>query len=102
MTLDAVFPDAGNPLFFSEQLAEGLSPWSTAQVWLGWTLEPNHHEDVSGYMATKLEALARHRSQVEGDLLGYFEEWLPKEAAEAGERIGVEHAESFRVLMVED
>jgi LmbE family N-acetylglucosaminyl deacetylase len=102
VTLDAVFPDAGNPLFFSEQLAEGLSPWSTAQVWLGWTLEPNHHEDVSGYMATKLEALARHRSQVEGDLLGYFEEWLPKEAAEAGERIGVEHAESFRVLMVED
>lgn len=102
VTLDAVFPDAGNPLFFSDQLAEGLSPWSTAQVWLGWTLEPNHYEDVSGYMETKLEALARHRSQVEGDLLGYFEEWLPKEAAEAGERIGVEHAESFRVLTVED
>jgi hypothetical protein len=31
-------------------------------------------------------------------LLGFFGEWVPKEAAEAGAAIGVEHAESFRVL----
>ncbi|MEX0989251.1 MAG: PIG-L deacetylase family protein [Actinomycetota bacterium] len=102
VTLDAVFPDAGNPLFSSEQLGAGLAPWSASQVWLAWTLEPNHDEDVTGYMATKVEALARHRSQVEGDLLGYFEEWLPKDAAAAGSRIDVEHAESFHVLTLED
>jgi LmbE family N-acetylglucosaminyl deacetylase len=101
-TLDAVFPAAGNPHFFSEQLTEGLAPWNVPQVWLGWTLEPNHHEDVSDWMATKLEALGRHRSQVEGDLLGYFEEWLPREAEEAGRTIGVRHAESFRVLRLQD
>ena len=38
------------------------------------------------------------RSQVEGDLLGFFEEWIPKEAEEAGRAIGVSHAESFRRL----
>ncbi len=101
VTLDAVFPAAGNPHFFAEQLGEGLSAWSVPEVWMGWTLEPNHHEDVSGYMERKLAALALHRSQVEGDMLGFFQEWLPKEGEEAGRRIGVEHAESFRVLRLE-
>lgn len=101
-TLDAVFPGAGNPHFFSEQLEEGLEPWSVLEVWLAWTLEPNHYEDIEGSMETKLEALGRHRSQVEGDLLGYFEEWLPKEAEEDGRRIGARYAEAFRVLTLED
>lgn len=98
IALDAVFPGAGNPHYFAEHLAEGLSAHDVTDVWLGWALEPNHHEDVTGFMDAKLRALAEHRSQVEGDMLGYFEEWLPKEAEEAGARIGVEHAESFRVL----
>jgi LmbE family N-acetylglucosaminyl deacetylase len=101
-TLDAIFPGAGNPHFFTEQLVDGLEPWSVSDVWLAWTLEPNHYEDVTGHMRTKLDALGRHRSQVEGDMLGYFEEWLPKDAEEAGRGIGVEHAESFRVLALED
>jgi LmbE family N-acetylglucosaminyl deacetylase len=99
--LDAVFPGAGNPHFFTEQLAEGLSVWSVPEVWLGWTLEPNHHQDVTGYMEVKLDALAAHRSQVEGDMLGFFREWLPKEAEESGAKIGVQHAEAFRVLSLE-
>jgi LmbE family N-acetylglucosaminyl deacetylase len=96
--LDAVFPAAGNPLFFSELLDEGLEAHSVPEVWLGWALEPNHVQDVSGFMDAKLKALALHASQVEGDMLGFFEDWLPKEAAESGAKIGVEHAESFRVL----
>src|SRR5439155_5617269 len=97
-TLDAVFPGAGNPHFFAELLAEGLEPWKVPSLWLGWSNEPNHSEDVSGYMETKLAALFEHRSQVEGDMLGFFKEWLPNEAAENGKKIGVEHAEAFRVL----
>jgi LmbE family N-acetylglucosaminyl deacetylase len=102
VTLDAVFPGAGNPHFFADQLAEGLETWDVPQVWLAWTLEPSHREDVSGFMDTKLAALAKHSSQVDGGMLGFFEEWLVKEAAEEGERIGVEHAESFRVLKLQD
>lgn len=98
VALDAVFPGAGNPHFFAEHLAEGLEPWSVTDVWLGWSLEPNHFEDVSGHLDTKLRALGLHRSQVEGDMLGYFEEWIPREAEEEGRRIGVRHAEAFRVL----
>ena len=98
IALDAVFPGAGNPHFFPEQVAGGLDPHQVTDVWLAWTREPNHHEDVTGHLATKLAALAEHASQVAGDMLGYFEEWIPQEAEEAGSRIGVRHAESFRRL----
>lgn len=99
--LDAVFPGAGNPLFFAEQLVdplEPLEPWKVPEVWLGWTLEPNHYQDLTGHMDTKLAALAEHRSQVEGNMLGFFDQWLPAEAEENGRKIGVRHAEAFRVL----
>ncbi|HEX9123586.1 MAG TPA: hypothetical protein VF984_09550 [Actinomycetota bacterium] len=96
--LDSVFPGAGNPHYFAEHLAEGLPTHDVVDVWLGWTLEPNHHEDVTGFMDAKLRALAEHRSQLESDGIRFFEDWLPKEAEEAGAKIGVTHAESFRVL----
>lgn len=99
--LDALFPAAGNPLFFSEQLGEGLEPWNVPEVWLSWTTDPNHHQDVTGFLETKMAALAAHRSQVEGDMLGFFDQWLPLEAEEAGRKIGVKHAESFRVLRLD-
>jgi LmbE family N-acetylglucosaminyl deacetylase len=101
-TLDAVFPGAGNALFFGELLAEGLEPWNAPQVYLAWTNEPNLHEDVTGFLDTKLRALAEHKSQLEDDTLAFFEKWLTKEASEAGAKIGVEHAESFRVLDLRD
>ncbi len=98
IALDSLFPGAGNPHFFDEHLGEGLGVWSVTDAWLGWTLEPNHHEDITGFLPAKLAALSEHRSQVAGEGIWFFEEWLPHEAAEAGQRIGVEHAESFRVL----
>ncbi len=98
VALDAVYPGAGNPHYFAEHLAEGLGPWSVRDVRLAWTNEPNFHEDVTGFVDSKVAALLAHRSQLEGEGVRFFEEWLPKEAAEAGARIGVEHAEAFRVL----
>jgi LmbE family N-acetylglucosaminyl deacetylase len=98
IALDAVYPGAGNPHYFAEHLAEGLVPWDVHDVRLGWTLEPNHHEDVTGFIRTKLDALFAHRSQLEAEGIRFFEDWLPKEASEAGATIGVEYAESFRVL----
>ncbi|MFN2591003.1 MAG: PIG-L deacetylase family protein [Actinomycetota bacterium] len=101
ITLDAVFPGAGNPHFFSEHLSEGLAVWSVPEVRLAWTVEPNLYEDITGFLDRKLEALREHRSQVEGDMLGFFEDWLPVEAEENGRRIGAEHAEAFRQLQLD-
>jgi LmbE family N-acetylglucosaminyl deacetylase len=95
--LDAAFPGAGNPHFFGDHLEEGLVPHDVTNVWLAWTLEPNHHEDVTGYLEVKLGALAEHASQL-ADGIRFFEDELGSEAEAAGRRIGVRHAESFRVL----
>ena len=95
---DAVFPGAGNPLFFAEQLEEGLEAWDVPHVWLGWSTDPNHREDITGYIDRKIEALGAHRSQLDADMLRFFEEWLPTEAEESGRMIGVKHAEPFRAL----
>ena len=97
IALDAVFPGAGNPHYFSEHLEEGLDVSEVHDIWLGWTNESNHIEDVSGYFETKIAAFAKHESQLtEG--IAFFEEFLAKEAVELGEKIGASHAEDFRVL----
>jgi LmbE family N-acetylglucosaminyl deacetylase len=97
IALDAAFPGAGNPHFYAEHLDEGLEIAPITDIWLGWTNEPNHHEDVSGQFRTKVDALAAHASQLtEG--IAFFETFLQEDARSSGEKIGVEFAESFRLL----
>jgi LmbE family N-acetylglucosaminyl deacetylase len=97
IALDSCFPGSGNPHFFSEHLGEGLETQDVHDVWLGWSNEPNRTEDVSGFFDAKIAALAKHDSQLtEG--IRFFDEFLRKEAVESGAKIGVEHAEEFRVL----
>jgi LmbE family N-acetylglucosaminyl deacetylase len=97
VALDASFPGSGNPHFFAEHLHEGLEPQDVVDVWLSWTTEPNHHEDITGFLQRKVDALAEHESQL-SEGIRFFEEFLEKDAVEAGAKIGVEHAEPFRVL----
>ena len=97
IALDSCFPGSGNPHFFSEQLGEGLRTQDVFDVWLGWSNEPNRTEDVSGFFDAKVQALARHASQLtEG--IRFWDEAMRKEAEASGEKIGVELAEEFRVL----
>lgn len=97
LALDAVWPEAGNPHFFPEQLAEGFAPHDVVDLWLGWTAEPNHREDVTDWFRTKVAALGEHRSQL-AEGIRYFERELGREAEAAGAAIGVRYAEAFRVL----
>ena len=65
VVLDAVFPAAGNPLYFPELLhAEGLDPHTPREVWISGTLDPNIHLDVTDLWETKLQALYEHSSQI--------------------------------------
>jgi LmbE family N-acetylglucosaminyl deacetylase len=97
IALDSCFPGSGNPHFFNEQLGEGLRTQDVFDVWLGWSKEPNRTEDVSGFFDAKIQALARHASQLtEG--IRFWDEAMRKEAKASGEKIDVELAEEFRVL----
>jgi LmbE family N-acetylglucosaminyl deacetylase len=97
IALDSAFPGSGNPHFFSEHLEEGLEAQDVYDVWLGWSNEPNRTHDITGFLQKKIDALAAHASQLE-EGIRFFDEFLTKDAVEAGAKLGVEHAEEFRVL----
>ncbi len=78
VVLDAVFPAAGNPLFFPELMKEdGLQPHTPKEVWIAGTLEPNIRADVTELWHTKLEALFEHRSQI-GELEAFKQRMLSR------------------------
>jgi LmbE family N-acetylglucosaminyl deacetylase len=97
VALDSAFPGAGNPHFFSEHLGQGLEVQDVQDVWLGWTNEPSHTEDVSETFQAKIDALAEHASQL-AEGIAFFEGFLSEDAVRAGEEIGVSYAEQFRIL----
>lgn len=65
IAIDAVFPAAGNPLFFTELITEEkLYPHGVKEVWLTLPKEPNLVVDVTETWNQKIAALLKHRSQV--------------------------------------
>jgi LmbE family N-acetylglucosaminyl deacetylase len=67
IVLDAVFPAAGNPLYFAELLKEeGLQPWIPREVWVSIPAAANVNVtlDVTDMWETKITALKEHKSQI--------------------------------------
>jgi LmbE family N-acetylglucosaminyl deacetylase len=94
-TLDAVFPAAGNRMYFPELLGEGFEPHSPKEVWLTGSNEPNMWVDVTDTIDLKIAALKEHKSQIK-DM-----EEMDKRMRERLRRTDVDremYAESFRVI----
>lgn len=64
VTIDAVFPAAGNKTYFPELLDEGLEPHMPKEVWCSLTSQPNTIMNVTGTWPIKLEALLQHKTQI--------------------------------------
>lgn len=63
-TLDAIFPAAGNPMYFPELLHEGLKPHRVREVYLSTTEHANHWVDITDVFSVKMTALRCHMSQI--------------------------------------
>ena len=63
-TVEAVYPAAGNPLFFPELLEQNLQPHSVKEVWLSLPETANIFLDVTDQWDKKIDALSCHKSQV--------------------------------------
>jgi LmbE family N-acetylglucosaminyl deacetylase len=96
-TLDAVAPAAGNPHYFSEQIASGLAVHRVRNVYLSGTLEPNCWIEITDTLERKIEALFCHASQL-AEAGDWFREFLRERAEEAGATAGMKYAEPFRKL----
>jgi LmbE family N-acetylglucosaminyl deacetylase len=65
ITLDAVFPAAGNVYYFPELITEeNLLPHTPEEVWLSTPLQANVVLDVTEFWPQKLAALKMHVSQI--------------------------------------
>lgn len=92
--LYAVFPSAESRPIFPELLDEGLEPHHVEELYLVLTEKPNIAVDITATHDRKIEALLMHRSQVgeeAADFVNQFDKY-------AGEQVGVEFAEMFRVM----
>jgi LmbE family N-acetylglucosaminyl deacetylase len=99
--LRAVYPDAGNRFafpFLVEQ--EGLAPWTTPEIWLLNSPQPNHYVDITPTFGRKVEAVRQHASQVAdpAGLAGRLRGRLAANTAAAGLPEG-RLAEAFQVVL---
>jgi LmbE family N-acetylglucosaminyl deacetylase len=92
--LDAVAA-ARDPMYFPEQIREGLAAQRVHNVYFFATDEPNYYVDITATIERKLEALRAHGSQFKGRNI---EEFIKARARTAGASIGVEFAEAFHYL----
>lgn len=99
-TLYATFPSAETRPIFPELLEEGLEPHKVKELFVTLSTEPTHFVDISETFEDKLKSLSYHVSQLgEGeDLENNAFKWIRKWNAETGEKVGVQYAETYRVL----
>jgi LmbE family N-acetylglucosaminyl deacetylase len=64
VVLDAVFPAAGNLVYFPELLNEGFQPHMPKEVWCSLTSQPNTAIDVTEFWEVKMQAIFEHKTQV--------------------------------------
>ena len=97
-TVRAVYPDARNPHFFPELLAEGFEPHTVAQLWIN-VMTPTMVVDITDVFQKKLAALQCHESQVghRDDLEEAIRGWGASNAEAWGLSEG-RIAEGFRVV----
>jgi LmbE family N-acetylglucosaminyl deacetylase len=93
VVIDAVFPAAGNALFFPELLKEGLEPHDVDEVWMSLTHQPDVILVVSDHWEDKIEALKRHASQI-GDPAAFEKKMF--ERLRGSDGVAQEYEEQFR------
>lgn len=81
-TIEAIFPAAGNPMFFPDLLAEGLTPHNIRELWVCMVDAPNFKVDITPQIDVKILALRQHVSQF--DDLDEMEKWVRERWVEQG------------------
>ena len=98
--VDAVFPAARNPMAFPSLTRAGLVAHKVRRIYLFWPNQPNAWVAVGATVERKVDALRSHASQI-ADIDGMAER-MRAWAADEGAAIGMEAAEAFRVVVIDD
>jgi LmbE family N-acetylglucosaminyl deacetylase len=98
--VDAVYPASRNPMAFPWLTREGLVAHRVRRLYLFWTERPSVRIDVSATVSRKIAALHHHASQIQD--FERLEARLTEWAAAEGKKIGVEAADAFRLIVIDD
>lgn len=98
--IDAVYPAARNPMAFPSLARAGLAAHKVRRVYLFWTNEPTVRVDISATVVRKLDALRAHASQIKD--FDRIEGWIRESSDAVGKDIGVEAAEGFHLIIVDE
>lgn len=63
-TLDSIYPLSRDRLTFPEHEAQDLAPHKVLDILLLFTTQPNYYSDITDTLEKKLEALAKHKTQL--------------------------------------
>ena len=98
--VDAVYPAARNGMAFPWLARDGLEPWVVRRIYLFWTNTPSAWVDITSTLERKLAALRAHPSQLRHP--EQLEPRIRSWASEEGAAVGVDAAEAFRVVVIEE
>ena len=79
---------------------QGLAAHRVSRLYLFWSNTPTVRIDVSGTVDRKLDALRAHASQLKD--FDEVEKWTREWTAEVGKEIGVEAAEGFHMVVIDE
>jgi LmbE family N-acetylglucosaminyl deacetylase len=96
--LAVVACDAPTRPQFPELLDEGFEPHKVTRLWLPTFDGADTFVDISDTIDLKIEALHRHKSQMENMGMGDVDERIREWAADVGKKHEVKYAESFRTF----
>ncbi|HUY79325.1 MAG TPA: PIG-L deacetylase family protein [Ktedonobacterales bacterium] len=92
--LDAVAA-ARDPMYYPEQLTDGLTEHRAHNVYFFATDQPNYYVDITATIEQKIAAVRCHTSQISG---GDVADRVRTRARIVGQEIGVEYGEAFHYL----
>jgi LmbE family N-acetylglucosaminyl deacetylase len=96
---DAVYPYARDHLHFPEHLVDGIEPHKVKHLLYWGTDQPDVIVDVSNSVDTKINALAKHESQIAGLSFGSdMDKRLRGRHIDAAKGYGFEYGDTFRRL----
>jgi LmbE family N-acetylglucosaminyl deacetylase len=96
---EAVFPSAGTRLIFTDLLAAGYEPHNVKRLYIHENEKADTWVDITETIETKIEALKKHVSQIDTHEV---DKWMYEWAAEAGKAKGIQYAEAYRVIKLQD
>lgn len=95
----AVFPSAGSRLVFAELLAEGYEPHEVKRLYIHGVEKPDTWVDIGKTLDTKIEALRKHVSQLNGwDPAKEMRAW----ARDSGKKKKIKFAEAYKVMILKE